>query len=192
MTISSLLYKLLGAGTDDAAQAELVKLTGIVVATAWDGTDQPGWLYCDGSAVSRSTYAALFHVIGEAFGEGDGSTTFNLPDLEGRFVRGVDNGAGRDPDAASRTAMATGGNTGDALGAVQADALQGHLHTVYPFDGGGSGTGKIRPQDSPSSANAAYAQDTIATLKTDGSNGTPRTSSETRPVNAGLRYYIKT
>ena len=49
-----------------------------------------GWLICDGSAVSRTTYADLFEVIGTTFGSGDGSTTFNLPDLRGRVAVGVD------------------------------------------------------------------------------------------------------
>ena len=81
-----------------------------------------GWLVCDGSAVSRTTYAALFAVIGESCGQGDNSTTFNLPSFNGTFLCMWDNGAGRDPDAASRTAMATGGNTGDNIGSIQGDA----------------------------------------------------------------------
>lgn len=57
------------------------------------GTAAPtGWLLCDGSAVSRTTYAALFAVTGTAYGSGDGSTTFNLPNLKGRTPAGVDAG----------------------------------------------------------------------------------------------------
>ena len=51
-----------------------------------------GWLFCYGQPVNRSTYSALFEVIGTSFGAGDGSTTFNLPDLSGRFPLGVGNG----------------------------------------------------------------------------------------------------
>lgn len=54
------------------------------------------FLECDGAAISRTAYAALFAVIGETFGAGNGSTTFNLPDLRGEFVRGWDNGRGVD------------------------------------------------------------------------------------------------
>ena len=54
-----------------------------------------GWLECNGSAVSRTTYAALFAAIGTEYGVGDGTTTFNLPDLRGEFMRGWDNGRGR-------------------------------------------------------------------------------------------------
>ena len=56
---------------------------------AYGGSTAPtGWLMCDGSAVSRSTYAMLFSVIGTTYGEGDGSTTFNLPDLTGKVAVG--------------------------------------------------------------------------------------------------------
>lgn len=51
-----------------------------------------GWLLCDGAAVSRATYKALFDAIGTHFGAGNGSTTFNVPDLKGRVVTGVDTG----------------------------------------------------------------------------------------------------
>ena len=52
-------------------------------------TAPQGWLMCDGSAVSRNTYARLFEIIGTTYGAGDGETTFNLPDLRGRVVTGV-------------------------------------------------------------------------------------------------------
>ncbi len=55
-----------------------------------------GWLICDGSAVSRSIYSNLFTAIGSLYGNGDGSTTFNLPDLRGEFIRGFDQGRGAD------------------------------------------------------------------------------------------------
>jgi microcystin-dependent protein len=52
----------------------------------------PGWLLCDGSAVSRRTYAALYDAVGIAYGVGDGATTFNLPNLKGRVIVGQDAG----------------------------------------------------------------------------------------------------
>ena len=56
---------------------------------AYAGNSTPaGWLLCDGSAVSRTTYARLFEVIGETYGSGDGESTFNLPNLIDRFVEG--------------------------------------------------------------------------------------------------------
>jgi microcystin-dependent protein len=84
--------------------------------------EQGGWLLCDGRAVSRRVYSTLFGIIGTKHGSGDGSTTFNLPDLRGRFLRGTSRGTGRDPDAASRPASAPGGSTGDATGSVQGTA----------------------------------------------------------------------
>jgi microcystin-dependent protein len=85
-------------------------------------TAPTGWLVCDGSQVSRSQYADLFAAIGTAHGAGDGSSTFHLPDFRGRFLRGADGGAARDPDRASRTAANSGGAVGDAVGSVQGNA----------------------------------------------------------------------
>lgn len=97
----------------------------------WPGTVTPpaGYLICDGSAVSRTTYSVLFGIIGETWGQGDNSTTFNLPDFRGLFPRGVDQGAGRDPDASSRTAIATGGNSGALVGSLQTSNFASHNHT---------------------------------------------------------------
>jgi len=65
---------------------------------AFAGTTAPaGYLMCDGSAVSRVTYADLFAVIGTTYGVGNGTTTFNVPDLRGEFIRGFDAGRGADP-----------------------------------------------------------------------------------------------
>ncbi len=72
-----------------------------------------GWLLCDGSAVSRSTYADLFAVIGTTYGMGNGSTTFNVPDMRQRFPLG-------------KASSGTGANLGDAGGNID------HIHTVDP------------------------------------------------------------
>lgn len=61
--------------------------TGVVQAFAGSTTPQ-GWLLCDGSAVSRTDYADLYAVIGDTYGAGDGSTTFNLPNLVDKFIQG--------------------------------------------------------------------------------------------------------
>jgi microcystin-dependent protein len=64
------------------------------VIMAWGASDAPAnWLICDGAAVSRSTYASLFNAIGTTYGSGDGSTTFNLPDLRGRIPVGKNGGS---------------------------------------------------------------------------------------------------
>lgn len=145
---------------------------------AYGGTTPPaGWLLCDGTSVSRTTYAALFAAIGTAWGSASAST-FNLPDLRGRFLRGVDGGTGRDPDASSRTASATGGNTGSNVGSVQADDLGRHTHGYYTplFNGqGANGGGSTWPTN----------QGGTQTTNQSGGN-------ETRPKNANVNFIIKT
>lgn len=78
------------------------------------GSLPSGYLYCNGAAISRTTYAALFAVIGTAYGAGDGSTTFNLPDTRGRVLADRDDSGGSD---AGRIASATGNSNGGVLGA---------------------------------------------------------------------------
>lgn len=78
-------------------------------------TAPSGWLLCFGQEVSRSTYAALFAVIGTTYGAGDGSTTFALPDLRGRVIAGQDDMGGT---SANRLTNQTGGLDGDTLGAT--------------------------------------------------------------------------
>lgn len=99
---------------------------GELVATADDAVPS-GTIWCDGSAVSRTTYSELFDVIGTIYGVGDGSTTFNLPDYRGWFLRGFGNGPSTDPDAGSRTDRGDG-TTGSAVGTQQLHALIWHSH----------------------------------------------------------------
>lgn len=85
------------------------------VADFAGGTAPAGWLFCDGLAISRTTYAGLFAAIGTAFGAGDGATTFNLPDARGRACFGKDNMGGT---AANRITAGGSGVAGATLGAV--------------------------------------------------------------------------
>jgi microcystin-dependent protein len=93
-----------------------------------------GYLSANGTAVSRTTYPDLFTAIGVMYGSGDGSTTFNLPDYRGEFLRGWDNGAGRDPDAASRTNRGDS-TTGDNVGTKQGDNMIAHTHSGSTLSG---------------------------------------------------------
>ena len=95
---------------------------GDIKATA--ATSAPsGWMLCYGQAVSRTVYAALFAALGTAWGTGDGSTTFNVPDLRGRVLAGLDNMGGSNANRMS-TVMAS-----STLGAVGGDQnLQYHTH----------------------------------------------------------------
>jgi len=183
------------SASQTAGAASSLLPTGTVLAYA--GTSAPsGWLTCDGTAVSRSTYAALYTAIGVAHGYGDNSTTFNLPDYRGRFVRGGDamfggSAASRDPDKAGRTAANTGGNTGNAVGSVQGDVMQGHYHSYQTRYGGSIGNDSyIAGLASPTSVSGT-ARAEIYGPSNDGTTGAPRTSSETRPLNAYVNYIIK-
>ncbi|WP_344827492.1 phage tail protein, partial [Rurimicrobium arvi] len=135
------------------------------------------YLECNGAPVSRTTFATLFAKIGTTYGAGDGSTTFNLPDLRGEFIRGWDHGRGID---ASRV-----------LGSLQMDAFQGHrmnvqLNTSKPYSSTGSTVG-----DYYSNVGSGSATGTTLDPVTNGTNGTPRTASETRPRNVAMVYAIK-
>lgn len=115
-----------------------VAIVGQIVQLGF-GAVPSGVLECDGSAVSRTTYQQLFMAIGTSYGIGDGTTTFNLPDFRGYFIRGWDHGAGHDPDAASRTGV-NGGSTGDNVGSFQADQFGSHGHGSTLFGTGAPGT----------------------------------------------------
>lgn len=105
---------------------------GTVIAYAGQGQFPNGWLPCDGRAVSSETFSRLFLNIGRSWGDGsndaDPATDFNLPDLRGRFLRGVDGTAGLDPESSTRTAIRAGGNTGNQVGSAQNDGFTQHRH----------------------------------------------------------------
>lgn len=99
-----------------------------------------GWFFCDGSAVSRTTYSGLFRVIGAVFGAGDGSTTFNLPDFRGRSPMGA--GTGTAGAAAVKTlgSQPTSGAGGEETHALIVAELAAHTHTkADQFGNAGSG-----------------------------------------------------
>ncbi|RKR92912.1 microcystin-dependent protein [Micromonospora pisi] len=79
--------------------------------------DEQGWLYCDGAELRQTDHPALYAAIGGNYGAGHNS--FRLPDLRGRFTRGVDLGAGRDPYVEARTPSAPGGLAGNNPGSLQ-------------------------------------------------------------------------
>jgi microcystin-dependent protein len=104
--------------------------------TAYAGAVAPsGWLVCDGSAVSRSTYGELFTAIGTTYGTGDGSTTFNLPDLRGRTAIGAGQGVGL-------TNRALGAKAGEETHALSTAEVPAHnyasaMSAPGMTDGGG-------------------------------------------------------
>ncbi len=157
----------------DAAAARFLSAAGTFAAAVPVGSVMmyaklgvpTGWLECSGAAVSRTTYAELFAEIGTVFGVGDGSTTFNLPNMRGEFARGWDNGRGVDPAR--------------AFGSAQAGAIEAHVHSVTPpsaTDDTGSGL----------TTTGTGGAETITPYNTASTGGT-----ETRPRNIALIFIIK-
>jgi microcystin-dependent protein len=106
-----------------------------------------GWLACDGSAISRTTYSALFTALGTTFGAGDGTTTFNLPDAQGRAPVGVGSGSGL-------TTRALGAKGGAETHPLALGEMPAHTHGVTlskRSDIGGSGSRQalVDPADAP-------------------------------------------
>lgn len=148
----------------------------------WRFTATPGdgWLVCNGSAVSRTEYALLFDAIGTTYGAGNGTTTFNLPDMRGEFARGLDLGRGID--------------AGRVLGSAQADSFRSHAHPATASAAGqhrhdnGSGNqadgrpgGAVRGVGAGSQSVTGYDGDHTHTITVASAGG-----SETRGRNVAL------
>jgi len=165
------------AATDTGAGVNLDEIAAQLAAA--------GWMLCDGRALPCQDFPLLYAVIGTAFGD-KGSGTFCLPDLRGRFVRGVDGRAAHDVDARQRTPSGPGGASGDHVGSLQLDAFQGHEHDY------------TSTTDSPNTAQPGGPamlmqlprQPTTGEV-VDGGYGTPRVAAETRPVNVALNFLIR-
>lgn len=129
------------------------------VVLPYAGTTEPsGWLLCYVQAISRTTYAALFSAIGTTYGGGDGSTTFNVPDLRGRISAGKDDMGGA---AASRLTTGGSGVNGAVLGAaggaethtLSLAQMPAHSHAVTGGTASsGSGSNDLRASGSPAGA----------------------------------------
>lgn len=135
------------------------------------GTAPDGWMVCDGSAVSRTTYSDLFSTISTTFGTGNGSSTFNIPDLRGIFIRGAGS-------QLINTITYTG-----TLGTKQTDMLQSHQHETTMTD---------------INFTAPFGRGTVASggvfngLVSNGRHYTSQIGgTETRPANIALNYIIK-
>lgn len=148
---------------------------------AWPGTKAPsGWLNCDGSVVSRTTYADLFSVIGTTFGAGDGSTTFKLPDYRGDFLRGYLSG------------------TSSAIGTRQAEGLpniSGRLDFGKQVGGMSSSSGafshKNISQDWAGTSTGTVNVIDYVNFDASRSNGLYGDSSHVTPRNNAVSWCIK-
>jgi len=174
---------------------------------AYGGATPPaGWLLCDGRSVSQEAYPALFAAVGTNWGEGASDGEFRLPDLRGRFLRGVDNGVGRDPDRGGRSANASGGNTGDNVGSVQGWATSrprtnfttgsdgAHVHPVddyYYSENHNGNWGWLGSGDSDWDNRAHTTRHDTHSAGAHSHSVTGGGDNETRPNNANVSYIIK-
>jgi len=140
-----------------------------------------GWLLCDGSRYSRTEYADLYATIGNLWGpngDNEQNPSFSVPDLRGYFLRGVDGGRGRDPNADDRVSF-NGDVVGSRPGSFQWDTFQRHHHGCKVRGGIGEDVGR-------QIANGASEGGDVRTLQT-----SPEGGSETRPRNAAVYYIIR-
>ena len=169
--------------------------TGAVFCVAV-ATIPTGYLECNGAAVNRTTYAALFSFIGTQYGAGNGSSTFNLPDLRGEFVRGFDNGRGVDSGRSIGSSQ-SGQNLShdhDADASATSNVSDpGHRHPSRGYgnddDGGnqftGSGNNSVR-NNAIEDATTGISVATNVSIDVDNDGG-----NEARPRNVAMMYIIK-
>ena len=177
-----------GTNTTQIATTAFVTQNAVLTGTInmWPTASAPsGYLLCDGSAVSRSTYAALFAVVSTTFGVGDGTTTFNLPNYTNRMPYGTTVGAtGGSADAVvvSHTHTAT---------SVVTDPGHAHsLNGVYgPPNSGQSGRADVNQSTQNYSTGSAFTGITVAT--TNASTGVSGTNANLPPY-LGINFIIKT
>jgi len=166
------------------------------------------YLECNGAAVSRTTYAALFAVISTTYGAGNGSSTFNLPDLRGEFVRGWDNGRGVDSGrsiANSQGSQFAQHNHGVGSLDIANKSLTGTATDISEtfqegstsgiFGKGANGTGPLTPSSADTSVtgtltiNASHDHSISGSTANRGGDTAP---NENRPRNIAMMYIIKT
>jgi microcystin-dependent protein len=174
--------------------------TGSIVAYTMP-TSPYGWLICDGSEISRGEYPQLFNVIGTTFGDGDGITTFQLPDYRGAFLRGAGNNGNSNHTGPSLNQQQT-----DSLGVHKHTAQStvndpGHRHTQHSINddfncsgtyGGNYSVPSFPQSDSAGSitwTNNIDASGTGITVST--TVDTCGNTVETRPYNFGINWIIK-
>ena len=166
---------------------------GSVMPFAGDASKVPaGWLLCDGSAVSRSEYAALYAVISTDWGFGNNSTTFNLPDMRGMFLRGVTGSSTDDADAATRVQRKEGGNSGNKVGSYQGDAIRNITGYVNSIPNGKSGTsGAFYRTVVDGNGNHALGGENSNLYFDASKDPNVNVGSDNRPKNVYVNYIIK-
>lgn len=127
----------------------IVEPAGMIVAWAGTGSAPKGWLICNGGAVSRATYNVLYAAIGTAYGTGDGSTTFAVPDLRNRTIHGYNSG--------NSAFNPVGFKDGETNHTLTVDELPSHSHAQFVTANSG-GTGIRRDYSNDGTGLARYAQ----------------------------------
>jgi len=162
-----------------------------------------GYLECNGAAVSRTTYAALFAVIGTTYGTGNGSSTFDLPDLRGEFIRGFDNGRGVDSGrsiASSQSEQNKQHNHSASSSSSVSPSSHGHTSTkldnnrVFGFkQTGANQDGDTSPFGSPGTIPGFNISNLVnnTTLSVSTSTSIANEGGENRPRNIAMMYVIK-
>jgi microcystin-dependent protein len=199
-----------GTGASDAANARtnldvyskaetIANAAPAGIVAAFGGSTAPSnWLECDGSTISRTTYAALFAAIGTTYGAGDGSTTFKIPDLRGEFIRGWDHSKGTDSGRAIGTSQTSQNLAHNHAitdpGHAHGYSDPGHAHQVgasYIGSGTGSNGGYITASGTGAVTTTVGVGITIAAAGT-GISIQNNGGTEARPRNIALMYIIKT
>jgi len=187
--VATATYALNGGGggvVDSTAVIDGLPIGSIIQYSTTTAPD--GYLYCDGSYVSTTTYSQLFAVTGHRYSTytvTGSPAVFQLPDFRGMFARGaLGNLNGSDPDV------------NRVVGSTQTDTLQGHIHYTAVVSNFGARYGEVADEPAgnagqfASAPYSAYAGKS-SVGKNDGTNGTPRISTETRPKNVAVAYMIK-
>ena len=164
-----------------------------------------GWLACQGGAVDRTFFASLFAAIGTTYGAGDGTTTFNLPDLRGYFVRGIGTGSARDPGRVFGTtqtpdnnphthslSLTGGSHTHTAVSAGLHAHSVNNVATVSLTNNSESGGARLEPVDTTIVTSLAGEHTHVLNASTHTHTGTSGSQGvESRPYNVAMLYCIK-
>ena len=151
------------------------------------GSSAPaGWFLCNGQAISRTAYPKLWSALGTTWGSGDGSTTFNLPDLVGATPAGAG------------VSVGYAQNETIALGTKYGDQVQGHYHDRHPSEAAASrsfsytsGSVFANPGAGGQMITSVSYRTSTGTLVTDTTNGSPRIGNVTRGKRVGVNFIVR-
>ena len=191
--VTGLALRSAESGRDGAAPTPGGLPVGSIVAFGGTATAVPeaqGWMLCDGRELSAAAFPELSAALGGAWGRDRSGARFRLPDLRGRFLRGVNADVAAqlgDPDCSNRTAQAEGGNVGNAVGSQQGDETGPHIHPLVGVGnalGIGNDAGWVR-------LFGTKLPDESAPLVRSETSVQAGTGAETRPRNVYVNWIIR-